>query len=455
MRRSPLQLVVASLVLLVIAEPVTAHAGSLRLSGGETSIPMWIVIFTGGGVIAASFLLASLITDESTITAIHEWHRPLPLLEGIRVPAARIVSAASVVILALIIVAGLIGPHDPAANFAVVVVWAGWWAGYTMSIYLVGNTWPVVNPWRTVASWLPTRREEPNLDRFGPWPSVIGLLALVLVEVVSPVAESPRLLAAVIIAYSIITLAGTLVYGAGAWFTHVDPIARVFHCYGRVAPLQRTEDGIAFVPLTTELSSQGGRLDVTFVIALLWSTTFDGFVSTQLWNSLAGGLVGVGLPPVLVYLLAITIGFGVFLAGFRLASRLARKTAKTYRSAGALERHFIPSLLPIAAGYHLAHFLGYFLSLLPALLGVVTRPFGPAAGVPVLSLPGWFGGLELLFIILGHMLAIWIAHATSYQLFTGRLQPIRSQYPYIAIMVAYTMVSLWIVAQPSLTPPYV
>lgn len=455
MTRSPLRFAAALLILVGIADPVVAHAGSLRLTGGQASIPMWIVIFTGGGVIAASFLLASLITNETTITAIHEWQRPLPWLEQLLAPVTRLIAVIAVLSLALIVLAGIIGPSDPAANFAVVVVWAGWWAGYTMSIYLVGNTWPAVNPWRTLARWLPTLRDEADLERFGSWPSVIGLLALVFVEVVSPVAESPPLLATVIIVYTTLTLAGTLIFGADAWFTHIDPIARVFQSYGRVAPLQRTEAGLVFSPLNTGRTNQDQRLAVPFIIALLWSTTYDGFVATQLWNSIARGLVGLGLPPLLVYFLAMAIGYSVFLWGFRLASRLARKTANTYLTVHALEQHFIPSLLPIAAGYHLAHFLGYFLSLLPALLIVVTRPLGPASPVPVLALPGWFGGLELLFIILGHILAIWIAHATSFELFTGRLQPIRSQYPYIAIMVTYTMVSLWIVAQPSLAPPYV
>ena len=40
---------------------------------------------------------------------------------------------------------------DRSSNAAVVFVWAGWWAGYTMTTYLVGNTWPALNPWRAMA----------------------------------------------------------------------------------------------------------------------------------------------------------------------------------------------------------------------------------------------------------------------------------------------------------------
>lgn len=50
------------------------------------------------------------------------------------------------------------------------------------------------------------------------------------------------------------------------------------------------------------------------------------------------------------------------------------------------------------------------------------------------------------------MVAVWVAHARSFELFPGRLQPIRSQYPFVVVMVGYTMSSLWSVAQPFASP---
>jgi len=57
-------------------------------------------------------------------------------------------------------------------------------------------------------------------------------------------------------------------------------------------------------------------------------------------------------------------------------------------------------------------------------------------------------------VLLGHLVAIWVAHATAFEVFPGRLQAIRSQYPVVLVMVGYTMLSLWIVSQPSVQPPY-
>ena len=74
--------------------------------------------------------------------------------------------------------------------------------------------------------------------------------------------------------------------------------------------------------------------------------------------------------------------------------------------------------------------------------------------VPVVLVPDWFGTLQLAFVLIGHLIAIWVAHGVAFETFTGRLQPIRSQYPYSLVMILYTMVSIGIVYQPSIAPPY-
>ena len=88
------------------------------------------------------------------------------------------------------------------------------------------------------------------------------------------------------------------------------------------------------------------------------------------------------------------------------------------------------------------------------LSGVLANPTAPPANPQRFVLPTFVGGLELAFVLLGHLLAIWVAHSVAYDTFPSRLQAVRSQYPFIGAMVVYTMVSLWIVAAPSLTPPY-
>lgn len=450
-------IVVAAIV--VLTEPVTAHTGSLRLTDDPVSVPSWLVITTGGGVIGASFLLTSLITDHETIQEINELRFRWSGFSGqsARVVVIRSIGLLSVAFLGLIVLNGLVGSPERKANLAILVVWVAWWGGYTMSVYLVGNSWPILNPWRKLASILPQANRSFPV-RLGVWPSVVGLLGLVWIEVVSPVAQTPALLASLIVLYSVVTLAGAMVYGTETWFGAVDPIARVFRFYGRIAPVQRSASGSGIeirLPSTQLTRERGEQSSVVFVIALLWATTYDGLVGTPAWAQLARWAVGFGFPPLVLYAVAMAAGFGLFLVAYRRAALLCRRTGRTYVAAHDIQERFILSLLPIAAGYHLAHYLGYVLAQIPSVIGVLSHPLSPPATPQVWVLPNWFGSLPLVFILLGHVFAVWVAHARAFDLFPGRLQPIRSQYPLIAVMILYTMTSMWLILQPNTQPPFV
>ncbi|AUV80760.1 hypothetical protein C2R22_03065 [Salinigranum rubrum] len=508
------------LALVGLARPALAHAGSLSGSLQSAQAPFWLVVVTGGGVVAASFLFATFVTDHEVIREVNDRRLRLPV-GGVR-PLVPVVRALGVLGLLAVLVVGVVGPRDPLLNLAVLTVWVGWWAGYTMSTYLLADSWPLVNPWLTLSSLVERVRGRVGTDRartlpeaLGVWPSVAGLLGLVWLEVVSPVGERPSTLVAVVAGYTLVTLAGAAVYGR-VWFDRVDPVARVFRLYGLVAPIRRGDpiieppeaargrpqtahdggvalpderdgeraegdregtepgetEGTAAVRRSTTTAEERtgaaatltlpgtalvrypramGRDDVAFVVALLWATTYDGLVSTPAWNGVVRALALV-VPPLLTHLVTAVVGFGLFLLVYHASTRFVGETAETYVTTRFVAGWFAPALVPIAAGYHVAHFLGYFLSLAPALGTLALSPLSAPTSVPLLSLPAWFGSLQLGFVVAGHLLAVWVAHARAFELFPGRLQPIRSQYPFVVVMIVYTMTSLWIVAQPFAAP---
>jgi hypothetical protein len=412
------------------------------------------MILTGGTAIGASFLLASIVTDRHFIRSIHQWHRLFSL------PADRLLAGSArvvgVLVLVVFIITGLFGPMNPIVNLAVLGIWVAWWTGYTMSVYLLGNTWTVFNPWRTIAELLPT------LDRsypewLGTWPSVGGLLVLIWLEVISPLAEQPRVLVGFIAGYTVFTLVGAVVYGSETWFRRVDPISRLFRYYGRIAPITRSEDGFQVrLPTAgaTDTDFVDGFDDTAFIIAILWITTFDGLLLTTAWRSIASIFVTAGVPPRILYLIALLVGYGVFVGAYRLAVGYAQEAADTTLSYTTLSNRFAPPLLAIAAGYHLAHFLSYLLTVIPTLAVLITNPLDPPA-TQLLVLPSWFGVAEIMFVLAGHILAIWAAHATAFELFPGRLQAIRSQYSFVTVMIGYTIISLFAVSQGNLASlPY-
>jgi hypothetical protein len=444
--------------LLGVCGVALAHGGSLRTaSSQELAVPTWLFLATGGAVVGASFLLASFVTDRAFVESIHRWTRALPAPRRALAWVGRLVG---VVGFAVVLWAGFVGPRGLDAelrNAAILLVWVGWWAGFAMTTYLVGNAWPAVDPFRTLTSALTAL---PTGDRYvdesrAAWVSTLLLLALVWVEVVSPLADVPQLLAAAALGYLAVAVVGVLVVGHRTWFEHVDPLARLFRMYGAVAPVQRTDGGLQLrIPgarLTDDVVTDAGS--VAFVVALLWGTTFDGLVATPAWASFARAVVPRGVPAAVLYPAVLFAGFAVFHWLFRRAAALSRRTGPTYTDAATLAQRFAPPLLAIAAGYHLAHYLTYFLSLSPALLGAVLSPADPPVA-RTLVLPPWISGVGVAAVLLGHLLAIWAAHGVAFEELPGRLQAVRSQYPLTVVMVFYTMVSLWIVGQPFVEPPY-
>jgi hypothetical protein len=51
-------------------------------------------------------------------------------------------------------------------------------------------------------------------------------------------------------------------------------------------------------------------------------------------------------------------------------------------------------------------------------------------------------------IVIGHIIAVYLAHATALSTFGERRAALRSQISIVVLMVGYTMLSLWILSQP-------
>jgi hypothetical protein len=115
------------------------------------------------------------------------------------------------------------------------------------------------------------------------------------------------------------------------------------------------------------------------------------------------------------------------------------------------------TLLPIAIAYHLAHYLSYFLVSGQLIIPLISDPFGQDwdligtadykidIGIVTAKFV-WY--LSVLSIVLGHLIAVYLAHVTALRVFPTERAALLSQLPMIVLMVGYTMVSLWILSQP-------
>jgi hypothetical protein len=199
-----------------------------------------------------------------------------------------------------------------------------------------------------------------------------------------------------------------------------------------------------------------------FVLLLLASISYDGILSTPQWARFERRIVSVGdlHAQQLLRSVAFVVLIGVLYLVFWLFA-LAVAYAGRHRSVQATMSGLLPSLVPIAFGYLLAHYLQYILingQLILPLLGApggagtnlhLPYPFSDSYEVHTHFLPnGFYWYLDVIVIVTVHIVAVVLAHR-----YLARTQPSpelarRAEYPWIVAMVAYTSLSLWLLAQP-------
>ena len=179
-------------------------------------------------------------------------------------------------------------------------------------------------------------------------------------------------------------------------------------------------------------------------------------------TSSAGSTTSREARPPGVYKLA-TIAFGllvviVLVVFGALAALIARSAGRPASPVTALAR-LAPSLLPIAFGYLFAHNVEYLATngqLLIPLIGNpvglpgwqwLPAPFNDSYEVHVPS-PAAYWYVALAAIIAAHVVAVVVAHRHLGAGTQPKARTAHPEYQWLAAMVIYTMVSLWLLAQP-------
>jgi hypothetical protein len=122
-----------------------------------------------------------------------------------------------------------------------------------------------------------------------------------------------------------------------------------------------------------------------------------------------------------------------------------------------LRAAFAHTLVPIAMVYVAAHYLTFLLFEGQAVRYLASDPFGQgwdlfgtahaAIDYSLLSQNGaWYA--QVAFVVLGHVAALILAHDRALALYGGNAKlAVRSQYWMLAVMVGFTSLALWLLAQ--------
>ena len=395
------------------------------------------------------------------------------LASQVAVAAVRLVAVLAYL---LILFAGFFGNQSPFRNVVPVSIWAVWWVGLAYFSALVGDLWKVVNPLETVfaaleRAYAKARGGKPLSLHLAPpssmqaWPAVALYLLFVWLEIAWDGSDSPRAVAAAILAYSLATWIGMGIFGREVWLQRGEAFSRVFGLLARFSPIR--------IAVTDRRVSEWhlrphavGLLDddradasaIALVLVILASVSFDGFLETPAWLAIVETVSpdDAHWPRTLGLLFAPLLFAAVYLAFCRLIAMAAGREASAARIAG----RFALTLVPIAIAYQIAHYLSFLVQAGQYIIPLASDPFG--WGWNLFGSANYFMRIGIVdarlvwivsvaVIVAGHIAAIYLGHLLALREFADRRAAVRSQWPMLVLMVGYTMLSLWIIAQPIVT----
>ncbi|HXV79863.1 MAG TPA: hypothetical protein VEG60_08290 [Candidatus Binatia bacterium] len=382
-------------------------------------------------------------------------------------------SAVSFLALALLVVAGFLGTRDPLRNPLPLTVWTLWWGGLTVAHALFGNLWAAINPWMAPVRLLRNmlRISNPPFTyprRLGYWPAALTFLAFAWFELVDPAPDQPTRLALAVVGYSCATIAGMLTFGERAWLARAEAFAVFFRFVALISPIQ-IDSGrrVRIVLPGAALARQEGLplSAAVFVLLSLATVSFDGLSKTFWWLAL-GGINPLEFPGRTAVMMRNSLGlilaWIVLAAAYGLASVIGCRMAGSRLPFKACLGVLVLSILPISIAYHAAHYLPAFLVNAQYALIALGDPFaqgwtllGTQNRYATVSFLSDYHSVRILWsvqagtIVLGHLLAVLVAHTIAVERFQPRRSVMASQVPLTLLMVAYTTFGLWLLAAPT------
>ena len=498
----PLLGAAAAVAALSLIAPQTAFAHGF---GERYDLPVPLSLYiTGAGLTVALSFVAVAVFLRNPEASFHYprlklTQRPLgilassPVLNGLR--------AATLLLVVLTLVAGGLGAQRASANIAPTLVWVYWWVGLAFASALIGNVWALINPLRVSFEWMDSAAkrlvpgglsfgQEPTAypEKWGAWPAVILFCLFAWFEIAYEGSDDPGTLAIAIAGYALVTWWGMALFGVEKWLRNGEVFSILFGFLARFAPLElrvvlpdgQTEtidDAEAFraappnmrqislrPPGVGLLHGAPASPSIMFLVVIFLSTvTFDGFSQTPPWQELLlWAFTTFSEWSLTALMITNTIGLILFAGLFAVAylgfcAIMARSGPDQPGKTLTAARLFVFSLIPIAFAYHLAHFFSYLLIQGQLIIPLASDPFGfgwnlfqtadYSVNIAIVNARFvWI--LAIASIVIGHVIAVFLAHITALRHFGAHDAALRSQRAMLILMVGYTMISLWILAQP-------
>jgi hypothetical protein len=446
----------AALVLL----PATADAHGL-VQREQLPIPQWLFAWAAAAVLVISFFALAVLWPQPRLER-DSW-KPMPggrLLAS--APVQVVCGAIGVVLLGVTIAAGYVGSGTALDNWAPTFILITFWVGLVFASILFGDIFRAFSPWRALGRLLPSMN-KPYPEKWGRYPAAIGLLAFTWIELVSGWGDHPARLVTAAVLYTCGTLAFQCVYGVETWQRRGESFAVYYNLFSRMSVFEARNGAVGVrAPLAGLPRLDPAAGTVFLVTVMIGTVTFDGLSQGPLWQNLSADMVDA-LDGVFSALTASRIASTIGLAlGVALVGGFYRLGIEGARSVGGnlgvkqLERGFIHSLVPIAAVYVAAHYFTFLIFEGQAINYLASDPFGQGwdlfgtvtSGIDYSIFPQkdtWY--VQVAVVVVGHVAALTLAHDRALKLYGDARLAVRSQYWMLGIMVGFTSLALWLLAQ--------
>ena len=495
----------------LLADPCVAHAHGFG-ERYALPVPLWLYLIGAAAAVALSFLFVALfvrVKPRARPYAYADLLRFAVVRLATDRSVGFVLRLASVGLLGLVVATGLWGIQSPLQNLAPTFVWVIWWVGMAYLSVFVGNFWSTINPWGAVFGWAealyarlrPGRALSISLaypESLGVWPGALLLLAFVWIELIFPDRAVPAALAWLILGYSAVTWFGMLLFGREIWLKYGEAFSIAFGMLARFSPTEirvlRTDlcptcqlkcvacgDACVGCPACFARAEEADRVlairpcalgllrdepvspsQVAFVLLMLSTVLFDGLLVTTFWARIEGLLQlflpgSSGAARMTLDTLGIVLFWLLFLGAYLGVCWVMQAMIGSRRPLWTFAGTFAYTLVPIAIAYHLAHYLTFLIIQGQYIIPLASDPFG--YGWNLLGSAGYRADVRLvgpkfawyvaaMAIVTGHAIAVYLAHVKAIAVIGGPRRALRSQYAMTALMIAYTVTSLSILAQP-------
>lgn len=458
-------------VFIIAGGLITAHAHASE-QGFVLLLPTNFYILAGCLAVVASILIVAFIPLHWLVGLF----RPFTISNFAQLSRTQnFTSLISTILIFWLIYVGFSGPHNPLTNLLPLTIWTVWWMAIVALHGVVGGLWLWLNPWSGLYNFVfdnASRQTPFKLPKaLSQWPATLIFLTFFGFLIADPAPDDPSRLAIIVASYWLFTFCGMALFGAKDWLNQCESFHVFFRLIGFLAPIQLDKKIKIGWPGWAALNNGSTSIAISvFVLMTLASGSFDGLSETFWWMGKLGinpleypgrsalitptiaGLIAANL--IFCLLFALCIWLGVQLANHRCKASDKVNFSKTFGQLAI-------SILPIAFGYHVAH---YFISFLVSGQYVVVALSDPlAVGANYFGLShyhvstGFLKTFETVktiwlaqagIIVSLHILSVIMAHHIATSLFKTRLRILISQVPLAIFMIFYTFFGLWLLATP-------